>query len=180
MGLDRIVLVKSSCWPVAPRGVNDLYLSWRISVEHARTAYHKTCGTEYQQPYHRRFSSATPYYKWNIAQTRPMSVSDVSCSLHSWLSTTNRSYSQLTFFFCYKINKSLESAPRSSPSDTKFWWCNNGNIYVLVCHRLRIFVSSKEKRTSRVSLCNTRRNVWTHRSLLSWWGWFQVLLFICW
>ena len=35
----------------APRGVTDLYLSWgiHILVEHARTAYHETCGTEYQQ-----------------------------------------------------------------------------------------------------------------------------------
>ena len=44
---------------VAPKGVIDLYFSWGINVEHARTAYHKTCGTEYQQPY-RRFKSQTP------------------------------------------------------------------------------------------------------------------------
>ena len=30
-----------------PRGVTDLYLSCGINIEHARTAYHKTCGTEY-------------------------------------------------------------------------------------------------------------------------------------
>ena len=37
---------------VAPRGVTDLrvYLSWGIHVEHARTAYHETCWTKYQQP----------------------------------------------------------------------------------------------------------------------------------
>ena len=79
---------------VAPRRVTDLHLSWGINIEHARTAYHKTCGTEYQQPY-RRCNSQTPYFKWNIAQARPMSVSDVSRSLqvefqspigrtHSW------------------------------------------------------------------------------------------------
>ena len=82
---------------VTPRGVTDLYLSWGINIEHARTAYHKTCGTEYQQPY-RRCNSQTPYYKWNIAQARPMSVSDVSRRLQSWVSTTHRPYSQLTFF----------------------------------------------------------------------------------
>ena len=36
---------------VAPRGVTALHLSWGITIEHARTAYHKTCGTEYQQRY---------------------------------------------------------------------------------------------------------------------------------
>ena len=80
---------------VALRGVTDLYPSWGIH-EHARMAYHKTCGTEYQQPYG-RFNSQTPYYKWNIAQARPMSVSDVPRSLQSWVATTHRSYSQLTF-----------------------------------------------------------------------------------
>ena len=50
--------------------------------KHARTAYHETCGTEYQQPY-RRCNSQPPYYKWNIAQARPMSVSYVSRSLQS-------------------------------------------------------------------------------------------------
>ena len=43
-------------------------------------------------------NSQTPYYKSNIAQARPMSVSDVLRSLQSWVSTTHRSYSQLTFF----------------------------------------------------------------------------------
>ena len=57
------------------RGIN-------IPVEHARTAYRKTCRTEYQQPY-RTYISQTPYYKWNIAQARPMSVSDISRSLQS-------------------------------------------------------------------------------------------------
>ena len=62
MVMDRIVLVKSSVDPaVAPRGVADLYLSWGINTEHARKAYHKTCGTEYQQ--YRRFISQTPSYK---------------------------------------------------------------------------------------------------------------------
>ena len=51
---------------VAPMGVTDLYLSRGINIGHARTAYHETCETEYQQPY-RRFNSQTPYYKWNIA-----------------------------------------------------------------------------------------------------------------
>ena len=35
---------------------------------------------------------------WNIAQARPMSVSYVPRSSQSWVSTTHRSYSQLTFF----------------------------------------------------------------------------------
>ena len=82
---------------ITPRGVTDLYLSWGIHIEHARTAYPKTCGTEYQQPYG-RCNSQTPYFNWNIAQARPMSVSDVSRSLQSWVSTTHRSYSQLMFF----------------------------------------------------------------------------------
>ena len=88
---------------VAPRGVTDLYLSWGINIEHARAAYHETCGIEYQQP-HRRCNSQPPYYKWNIAQARPMSVSYVSRSLQSWVSTTHRSYSQLTFFNIYIKN----------------------------------------------------------------------------
>ena len=81
---------------VAPRRVTDLYVSRGINIEHARTAYHETCGTEYQQP-HRRCHSQTSYYKWNIAQPRPMSVSYVSRSLQSLVSTTYRSHSQLTF-----------------------------------------------------------------------------------
>ena len=68
---------------VAPRGVTDLHISW-INIEHARTAYHKTCGTENQQPYH-RCNSQTPYYEWIIARARPMSVSDVSRSLQTWV-----------------------------------------------------------------------------------------------
>ena len=35
---------------------------------------------------------------WNITQARPMSVSYVPRSLQSWVSTTHRSYSQVTFF----------------------------------------------------------------------------------
>ena len=38
---------------VAPRGVNGLYLSRGVNIDHARTAYHKTCETVYQQPYRR-------------------------------------------------------------------------------------------------------------------------------
>ena len=86
---------------VTPRGVTDRYLSRGINIEHARMACHKTCGTEYQQPY-RRCNSQTPYFNWNIAQTRPMSVSDVTRSWQSWVSTTHRSYSQLTFSFFSK------------------------------------------------------------------------------
>ena len=102
--MDNIVLVKSSCWPSGnTQGITDLYLSWGINlnVEHARTAYHKTCGTENQQPYRRR-NSQTPCFNWNIAQARPMSVSNVRRSLQSWESTTHRWYSQLTFFFFLK------------------------------------------------------------------------------
>ena len=71
---------------ITPRGVTDLRLSWGKNTEHARTAYHKTCGTEYEQPY-RRCNSLTPCFNWNIAQARPMNVSDVSRSLQSWVST---------------------------------------------------------------------------------------------
>ena len=41
---------------VSPRGVTDLYLSWGIHVERARTACHETCGTEYH-PYRMQFTS---------------------------------------------------------------------------------------------------------------------------
>ena len=67
---------------VAPRGLTDLCLSRGVNVEYAQTADHKTWGTEYQQPY-RSFNSQIPHSKWNIAQARPMSVSDVSRSLQS-------------------------------------------------------------------------------------------------
>ena len=87
---------------VAPRGVHDRYRSWGMNIEHARTAYHKTCGTEYQQSHIVDLINKNiillPYYKWNIAQAHPMSVSDVSRSLQSRVSSTHRSYSQLTFF----------------------------------------------------------------------------------
>ena len=77
---------------VTPREVTDLYLSWGINTEHARTAYHKTCGTEYQQPYRRR-NPQTPYFNWNIAQARPMQLAKLTCKVefqppigrtHSW------------------------------------------------------------------------------------------------
>ena len=63
--------------PVEPGGTQGSHrpnLSSGIIIEHARTAYHETCGTMHQQPY-RRCNSPTPYYKWNIAQARPMSMS---------------------------------------------------------------------------------------------------------
>ena len=82
---------------VAPRRVTDLYLSWGIHTEYARTVYYETCGTEYQQPCRKCFSQ-TPYYKWNIAQARPINVSYVPRSLQSWFSTAHRSYSKLTIF----------------------------------------------------------------------------------
>ena len=47
-------------------------------------------------------NSQTPYFNWNIAQARPMNVSDVSRSLQSWVSTTHRLNSQLTFFYLRK------------------------------------------------------------------------------
>ena len=91
----------------APRGVTDLYLSWGINIEHARKICSNTCGIEHQHPY-RRFNSPTPYdYKWNITQACAMSVSDVSPSLQSWVSTTHRSYSQLTFLIFYKKLKNV-------------------------------------------------------------------------
>ena len=105
--MDNIVLVIVLLTLVPPRGVTDLYLSWGINIEHARTAYHKTYGTQYQQPY-RRCNSQTPYFNWNIAQACAMSVSDVSRSLQSWVSTTHRSYSQLKFFDFF--NKKLKNA----------------------------------------------------------------------
>ena len=107
---------------VAPRGVTDLYLSW-IHIEHARTAYHETCGTEYQQQY-RRCNSQTPYYKWNMAQARPMSVSYVPRSLQSWVSTTHRSYSQLTFFNIFNQMDIAQARPMSvsdAPSSLQSW-----------------------------------------------------------
>ena len=102
---------------VAPRGVTDLHLSWGIHIEHAQTAYHETCGTEYQQPYRR--CNSTPYPNWNIAQARPMSVSDVSRSLQSWVSTTHRSYSQLTFFSIFIKSTSPWSRPHEVTQVTR-------------------------------------------------------------
>ena len=94
MVMDNIALVKSSCWLlVTPRGVTDLYLSWGINIEHARMAYHKTCGTEYQQPY-RRCNSQTPYVfqleyststpnerVWRITQLAKLSFNHLSVVL---------------------------------------------------------------------------------------------------
>ena len=63
--------------------------------------YHETCGTEHQQPY-RRCNSQTPYYKKNIAQAPNEHVLRPR-SLQSWVSTTHRSYSQLTLFNILRI-----------------------------------------------------------------------------
>ena len=41
MVMDRIVLVKSSCWPWQHPGESPTYLSRGTNIEHARTAYHK-------------------------------------------------------------------------------------------------------------------------------------------
>ena len=92
---------------VTPRGVTDLYLSWWINIEHARTAYRKTCGTTISNNNHIVDNSQTPYFNWNIAQARPMSVSNVSRNLKSWVWTTHRSYSQLTSKFFWKTLKNV-------------------------------------------------------------------------
>ena len=106
---------------VTPRGVTDLHLSWRMHIEHARTAYHKNYGIAYQQP-HRRCISQAPYYKWNIAQVRLMSVSDVSRSMQSWVSSTYRLYSQLSFlFYFWTINNRGFAAPGWRPLGFRKW-----------------------------------------------------------
>ena len=73
----------------------------------------KTCGTECQQPY-RRCNSQTPYFNWNIAQARPMSVSDVSRSLQIGISTTHRSHSQLTFLIFKNLEKNWKTSAVST------------------------------------------------------------------
>ena len=47
------------------------------------------------------------------------------------------------FQYLYNINKPLESGPRGTPSDPKFWWCNNGDIRV--SYSLRISVSARRR-----------------------------------
>ena len=75
MVMDNIVLVKSSCWPWWHPGESPTYIFHEEYIQNTRawTAYHETCGTEYQQP-NRRCNSQTAYYKWNMAQARPLSV----------------------------------------------------------------------------------------------------------
>ena len=122
----------------APRGVTDLHLSWGIHREHARTAYHETCGTEYQQPY-RRCNSQTPYFNWNIAQARPMTclTYHAACKVvfqppigrtHSW-----------RFSIFNEINKPLESAPWGSPSGRIFGGVTTATYsYVIPVANLRL------------------------------------------
>ena len=52
--LRKIVLLTLA----ASRGVTDLYPSWGLNIEHARTTFRKKLVKM-------RFSSQTPYYKWN-------------------------------------------------------------------------------------------------------------------
>ena len=72
----------------------------------------------------------TDLYLKNIAQARPMSVSDVSRSLQSWVSTTHRSYSQLTFFnkqlkrFCHITTYSVRKC------NTMYWSIHFHTIYL--------------------------------------------------
>ena len=147
---------KSSCWPWQYPGESltceYIFHEEHVNIEHARTAYHKTCGTEYQQPY-RRFNSQKPYsyYKGNIAQARPTSVSDVSRSLQSWLSTTHWSYSQLTFFQFFF----LSDVPRSLQS-----WVSTIQTVVLTADVFQLFIELIKRRpayirTSKYVLCTT-------------------------
>ena len=52
-----------------------------------------------------QFTNTILHMSWNVAQARPMSVSYVPRSLQGWVSTTHRSYSQLTLFniFYFKV-----------------------------------------------------------------------------
>ena len=98
--MDNIVLRRSSCWPWWHPGESPTFIFHEEyilrSIEHARTAYHETCGTKYQQPY-RRCNSQTPYYKRNIESApservlRTTQLAKLSFKIH-------RSYSQVTFF----------------------------------------------------------------------------------
>ena len=118
---------------VAPRGVPDLYLSRGIHTEHARTAYRKTCGTKYQQLC-RRYISQTPCHKWNITQARPMSVSDVSCSLQSWVSTTHRLYSQLTFSNTFIKSNCKFKRPEKNPIDYSSYYLTHYYYWLCFIH----------------------------------------------
>ena len=70
------------------------------------------------------------HYKWNIAQARPMSASDVSRSLQSLVSTTHRSYSHLTFFnivithvLTTKTEISLTAVVNESKHSVEYYYC---------------------------------------------------------
>ena len=91
----------------------------------------KTCETEYRQLY-RRFNSRAPNHRWHIAQARPMSVSDISRSLPSWVTTTHRSYSLPTYFIkrntrarirCGSFSYSIQSGEHCRPPTILFLTC---------------------------------------------------------
>ena len=94
-----------------------------------------------QEPY-RRCTSQTPYYKWNIAQARPISVSDVSRSLQSWVWITHRSYSQLTSF-----NILIKKSSKTKISEVKL---DAGNLIRVPYTIWEIMCSGGERGGSRV------------------------------
>ena len=102
----------------ASRGVTDLYPSWEKNIEYARTIFCVKLSINNH--------IVGLVHKNHILQTRLMY--HAACKVE--FQPLKRLYSQLTFFNFYEINKPLESAPRGSPSDPKFWRCNNGGI----CH----------------------------------------------
>ena len=88
------------------------------------------------------FWSTVLYCNRNIAQARPMSVSDASRRLQRWVSTTHRSYSQPSFFdFLLKTQKKyvLCAPPRD--------FVRGGHIVLLyvilrVCCKMCLFHNS--------------------------------------
>ena len=158
-----------------PWGITDQSISW-INTEHARTGYHKTCGTEYHQPY-RRFNSQTPYFKWNIAHARSLSVLEVSRSLQSWVSTTHRPYSHGTFFV-FEFKKMVRLVAAEKLSRWKYRAHLSERTHAMIDLRsgygmnpqpTRFSLGAASERISRSNLSFNSRNVgacerWTCRT----------------
>ena len=116
-----------------------------------------------------KLTNTIPNLNWNIAQARPMSVSDVSRSLQRRVSTTHRSYSQLTISIFYKIGTAVVYCrDHRQQCYLVLLRSNNISVYVVRCQvpgmqQVHIYVVLVIPRYAYIPINNVQRV--TSRSL---------------
>ena len=150
---------------VTPRGVTGLYISWGINIAHARTAYHKTCGTEYQQAY-RRCSSQTPYFNWNIAQARRTRITQLAKLSFNHPSVVLTAH-VFEFFINYHTWYDIPDIPGYGHAACTRGWL--GELMILLL--FLFFILRRSSRNSRLLLLSVQTQTCEPSTLI----WFGVM-----